>query len=143
MAEEIEVIYPTVPMGMDETVVASDEEMVDRYTTDGVAELLTNRAMNRPKTRYDVVVVLKPWAVRDKYDIASAEMLLAGEVNDYSAKAIRVRGGFWIDETEVAEYKWINNVLTNVDDGENKEGTTYFPKKAVKTIVKPDYSVDK
>jgi len=131
--------YPTVPKNMDETVVVQTRndllDELEPYEAQAISELLVERAQNRTDTRYDAVVVVKKWATQDRYDIAETPVLFAAEIGDYSAKAIRCRGGFWVDTEAVVDYKWMSNVLI---EAEADYDATYVPKKAVKTIIRPE-----
>ena len=103
-------------------------------------DVIETRADNRSIQRYDAVVTVDEWAVRDQYDVADSRVLLCGSVSDYSEKAYNCRGTFEVDMDEVADYRYINNVVSQVDntdgDVDVQYGEAYIPKSAVNAIVK-------
>lgn len=102
-------------------------------------DVLLTRAGNRHIERYDAVVTLDSWATRGRYDIADSRVLLCGSVSDHSEKAYHCRGAFEVDMDEIVDFRYINNVVSQVDstsaESVDNYGETYVPKKAVDAIV--------
>ena len=133
-------IYPDVPtaLGYTQTVetAAAMDELIQSASGDDVVALLEDRADNRHESRLDAVIEFESWATRDQYDIAPARLAVAGEITNYSDDAVHARGTFYVDTDAVGSYDYLHNVLTEHENDDYDNGSAFFPKSAIKMIVR-------
>lgn len=109
-----------------------------------IETLAFKRAARRDSGRFDVIVVLEPWAKTypSRSDpIGREDVLLVGRIEDYSDKAYKCRGAFWVDldymmnlTDEAMEEAETIDLLYEPDEYDNNPTLKYLPKSAVEAI---------
>lgn len=141
---------PTViGMGEKTTEIVVPEEISEathlgNAVADEVVGLVTARAEGRSSGRTDAIVVLEQWATTwPDFDdpVANSTVVLAGEVEDYSDKAILCTKAYNVhtEKMKVASVEdgYVSDfvsIIDETDDGAPNEGRTFFPKSALERI---------
>lgn len=109
-----------------------------------IETLAFRAAAKRESGRFDVIVVVEPWAKTypSRSDpIAQTSVLLVGEIEDYSEKAYMCSGARWVlmDILEDMSIRDVEDVITAdvidfPEEYDSNPGLKYLPKSAVEAI---------
>lgn len=113
-------------------------------TAEKLETLVFRFAARRDSGRFDVIIVIEPWALTypSRSDpIARTAVLFVGEVEDYSEKAYKCVGARWMDMDAIedmsltdAEEVVTADIVSFPDEYDSDPALKFLPKSAVEAI---------